>query len=104
MGWCGAVDGMTTSVEEVGTPPHQLELVFQSVLVIPIQVPVSFTVIASVLPEVAAVIQPLSVRLLIVRLVVPTEVSDGVLKVPLLPLLTVIATSVAPWALSPVRV
>src|ERR1035437_6088546 len=43
-GWFGAVDGMTTSVEEIGTPPHQLEAVFQSGPVVPSQVPVAFTV------------------------------------------------------------
>jgi hypothetical protein len=35
---------MITSVEEAGTPPHQLEAVFQSVLVVPSQVPVAYTV------------------------------------------------------------
>ena len=30
---------MYTSVVEVGTPPHQLEAVFQSELVVPVQVP-----------------------------------------------------------------
>jgi hypothetical protein len=35
---------MTTSVEEAGTPPHQLEAVFQSVLVVPSQMPVAYTV------------------------------------------------------------
>jgi hypothetical protein len=35
---------MITSVEEAGTPPHQLEAVFQSVLVVPSQMPVAYTV------------------------------------------------------------
>jgi len=31
--------GITTFVEVVGTPPHQFDAVFQSVLVVPVQVP-----------------------------------------------------------------
>ena len=31
--------GMYTSVEAVGIPPHQLDAVFQSLLVVPVQVP-----------------------------------------------------------------
>ena len=40
------VVGMVTFVEEVGTPPHQLDAVFQSVLVTPSQVPFAVTVTA----------------------------------------------------------
>src|SRR5258705_4085671 len=40
-----ATDGMTTSDVAVGIPPHQLDAVFQSVLVTPIQVCAANTVI-----------------------------------------------------------
>ena len=63
------------------------------------------TVIASVFPVEAAVVFPLKVIELMVKLVVPAEPKVGVLKVPLLVLpLTVMATSVAACALSPVKV
>ena len=39
-------DGMVTFVEDVGTPPHQLEAVFQSVLVLPNHVPEEETLCA----------------------------------------------------------
>jgi hypothetical protein len=35
----GAVDGMIISVDVVGIPPHQLPAVFQSELIVPLQVP-----------------------------------------------------------------
>ena len=43
VGWFGAPAGIITSVVDVGTTPHQLLAVFQSVLVVPSQVPVAFT-------------------------------------------------------------
>ena len=44
-GMLGAEEGIITSIVEVGTPPHQLEAVFQSVLVKPVQVCNGITVI-----------------------------------------------------------
>src|SRR5512147_1795037 len=44
-GMLGADEGITTSVTAVGMPPHQLEAVFQLVLVTPIQVCAGATVI-----------------------------------------------------------
>src|SRR5258706_2332465 len=45
LGIFAAPDGMITSVADVGIPPHQLDAVFQSVLVTPIQVCDGATVI-----------------------------------------------------------
>src|SRR6478672_8901577 len=53
-GILGAVDGMVTSVVDAGTPPHQFEGVFQSVLVTPIQVCADRTVM--VIPADVAVV------------------------------------------------
>ena len=61
----------------------------------PVKSGLPVTVIASVLPVVAVVEQPLNVRLLIVRFVVPAVFKAGVEKMPLLPAVTVIDTSVA---------
>ena len=44
-GILGAPDGIVTSAAEVGIPPHQLDAVFQSALVTPIQVCPGLTVI-----------------------------------------------------------
>ena len=47
--------GITTSVVAVGIPPHQLDAVFQSVLVTPIQFPgVHVVVVIFTIPEVPA--------------------------------------------------
>ena len=62
------------------------------------------TVMASVLPLLAFVVQLFNVKLLIVTVVVPALLNVGVANVPLLPELTVILTFVALWALSPVNV
>ena len=61
-------------------------------------------VIASVFPVVAVVEQPLSVRLLIVRFVVPAVFKAGVEKRPLLPAVTAFDTPGAAELLSPVKV
>ena len=92
-------------MEDVGTPPHQLERVFHAVLVEPSQVPVAVILISFVFPEVAVVGQLFSVSELMVTVVVPAAVRLGVVNVPLLlPPVTLIKTSAALWALLPVRV
>ena len=72
-GWLGAVAGMSTSVEEVGIPPNQLAAVLQSLLVVPSQVPVTYTMMLDevpVLPPVeVAVIVMLSAALSLVLIV-----------------------------------
>jgi hypothetical protein len=65
---------MTTSVEEIGTPPHQLEAVFQSGPVVPSQVPVAYTVreelAGPVIPPEVAVIVVVSAFVSVVASVV----------------------------------
>lgn len=53
-GWCGAVDEMETSVVLVGIPLHQLLGSFQSVLVVPSQVPAVQPVLTLIMPVFAA--------------------------------------------------
>ena len=49
LGWFPP-DGMVTSVEAIGMPPHQLATVFQSVLDAPLQVPAVHPVATFTIP------------------------------------------------------
>lgn len=75
-------DNITTSVVAVGTPPHQLEAVFQSVLVAPIQVPEPYETMFAVLLAEMALEQLPDARLVIVTVVVPELAKMDVVNVP----------------------
>jgi hypothetical protein len=65
-------EGITTLVVAVGTPPHQLDAVFQPVLVMPCQVPVAITDTRTALETIE---QPPDVTTLLNQVL--TETADG---------------------------